>query len=166
MQQDKFIQALDLLEGIDSIALSQEESIETLLLKSKALRAMELVDRAIAILRNKSKYLNGTQLKTKILFELSKCYAQKGELNLAKKTLVEILASTESGPLAHNIALKLGNICLKLGQNSQAVSVYSQLLELQPSEQIKQETLELLAMAYNQQNNYDRAALALLGQWK
>jgi len=166
MQQNKFIQALDLLEGIDSIALSQEESIETLLLKSKALRAMELVDRAIAILRDKSKYLNGTQLKTKILFELSKCYAQKGELNLAKKTLVEILASTESGPLAHNIALKLGNICLKLGQNSQAISVCSQLLELQLSEQIKQETLELLAMAYNQQNNYDRAALALLGKWK
>ena len=166
MQQENFIQALDLLEGIESIALSQEESIETLLLRSKALRAMGLVNNAVAILRDRSEYINDTQLKTKIEFELAKCYIQKDNLDLAQKKLAEILALAEPGPLAHQVALKLGEICLKLGQDSHAVSVCSQLLELQPSEQIKQETLELLAMAYNQQKNYDRAALALLGQWK
>ena len=30
----------------------------------------------------------------------------------------------------------------------------------------EEKTLELMAMTYNQQENYDRAALALLGQWK
>ena len=165
-QQNNFVQALDLLKNTNSSALSQKETLKILLLKSKAFQAIGLVDKAVAILCDKSKYLNDTQLKTKIEFELSRCYVQKNELDLAKKTLVGILALTESGALAHKVALKLGDICLKLGQDSQAISVCSQLLELQPSEQIKQETLELLAMAYNQQENYDRAALALLGQWK
>jgi len=33
-------------------------------------------------------------------------------------------------------------------------------------EQKKQEILRMLAEAYNQQKNYDKATLALSGQWK
>jgi len=54
---------------------------------------------------------------------------------------------------------------LKLGQNSQAISVCSQLLDLGPAEQIKQKALNILATAYTRQKNYDRAALALTGRW-
>ena len=87
-------------------------------------------------------------------------------METALQKLAKILELAESGPLVHKIALRLANICLQLGQHNQAISVCSQLLDLQPSEQTKQQTLELMAMAYNQQKNYDRAALALLGQWK
>jgi hypothetical protein len=38
-------------------------------------------------------------------------------------------------------------------------------LESQPSAQIKQDALALLANAHNRQKNYDGAALALLGRW-
>jgi hypothetical protein len=34
------------------------------------------------------------------------------------------------------------------------------------SEQKKQEILKMLAAAYNQQKNYDKATLALSGRWK
>ena len=71
---------------------------------------MGLVDKAVAMLRDKSKYLNDTQLITKIEFELSKCYVQKNELDLAKETLVKILALTESGALAHKVAFELGEV--------------------------------------------------------
>jgi len=166
IQQEDFVQALDMLEDIHSVALSQKESIEILLLRNKTLRAMGLVDNAIAILGDRAEYITDPQLKAEIYFELSECYIEKGDLNLAHKKLTEVLALAESGPLSHKIALMLAEVCLQLGQHNQAISVCSQLLDLQPSEQIKQKTLELLAMAYNQQKNYDRATLALLGQWK
>jgi hypothetical protein len=41
-----------------------------------------------------------------------------------------------------------------------------QLLDSGLSAEIKQKTLNVLAAAYNQQKNYDKAALALSGQWK
>lgn len=166
MQQGHFIQAFDMLENIHSAGLSRKESVEILLLKSKTLRAIGLVDKAIVILGGRGEYLSDPQLKAKICFGLSECYIEKGDFNLARKNLAEILVLTEYGPLAQQSALKLADVCLRLGQDSQTISVCSQLLDLPPSEQIKQGALELLAKAYNQQKNYDGAALALLGQWK
>jgi len=166
IQQGQFVQALDILEDVHSVALSQKESIEILILKSNSFRAMGLVDKAIVILDDRAEYTLDPQLKAEIYFELSQCYIDKNELNLAHKKLTEILVLTDSGNLAQKSALRLAEVYLKLGENDQAISVCSQLLNLQPSEQIKQKTLDLLAIAYNQQENYDRAVLALLGQWK
>lgn len=166
MQQGQFVRSLDMLEGLDSVALSPKESIEVLLLKSRTLRAIGLVDKAIAMLGDRADYVSNPQLKAEIYFELSECYSKKGDLDIAHKKLTEVLILTESGPLAHKIALRLAEISLQLSQNSQTISVCSQLLDLQPPEQIKRRALELMAKAHNQQKNYDRAALALLGQWK
>ncbi len=166
MQQGNFVLVLDMLEDIHSVALSQKESIEILLLKSKALQAIGLVDKAIAILGDRAEYITDPQLKAKVSLGLADCYVNKGNFELAHKKLTEIFIIAESGPLAWEIALRLINVCLQLDQNDQAISICLQLLDLQPSEQIKQEALGLLAKAYNQQKNYNMAALALLGQWK
>jgi len=166
MHQEDFVQALDILENVHPVALSQKESTGILMLKSKILRAMGLVDNAIALLGDRAEYIPDPQLKSQIYFELCDCYIQKGNLTLAHKKLTEILVMAKSGPLVHKISLRLAEVCLQLGQHKQAISICSQLLDLQPEEQIKKKTLDLMAMAYNQQKNYDRAALALLGQWK
>jgi tetratricopeptide (TPR) repeat protein len=165
-QQGHFIQALDILEDIHSMVLSQQESVAILLPKSKVFRAMGLVDKAIVILDDRAESISDSRLKTKVFLELSDCYVDKGDFELARGKLAEILVAIEPGPLAHEVALKLADVCLKLGHNSQAESVCLQLLDLEPPEQIKQKALDLLATAYNRQRNYDRAALALLGQWK
>jgi len=166
IQQENFVQALDILEDVRSVVLSQQESIAILLLKSKALREMGLVDKAIEILGDRAEFISEPQLKTKVSLELVDCYIKKGNFESTHEKLAEILVAIEPGPLAYKVALKLADACLKLGQDSQAASVCLQLLDLEPPEQIKQKALSLLAMAYNQQKNYDRAALALLGQWK
>jgi len=165
IEQEHFIKALDVLENIRSVAFSQKESVEMLLLKSEVLRAMGLVDKAIVVLGDRVEYISDSQLKARISFELTNCYIAKGNLQLARANLTEILVLAEPGPFAHEIALELANVCLKLGQNSQAISVCSQLLDLGPSEQVKQEALNILATAYTREKNYDSAALALLGQW-
>jgi tetratricopeptide (TPR) repeat protein len=165
MEQEHFIDALDILEDIRSAAFSQKESTEILLLKSKILRAMGLVDKAIVVLSDRVEYIVDPQLKARISFELTNCYIAKGNLELARTNLTKILVLVEPGPFAHEIALELANVCLKLGQNSQAISVCSQLLNLGPAEQIKQKGLNILAKAHTRQKNYDRAALVLSGQW-
>ena len=165
IQQEQFIEALVLLESIRSRQLSSKESIEILLLKSKVLRAIGLVDEAIAVLGDKAQYILNSQVKVRISFELAKCYITKRNLGLARKNLVEILVLVEPGPLAHEIALELADVCLKLGQSPQTISICLQLLDLGPSAKIKQKALNILAAAYNRQKNYDRAALALLGKW-
>jgi len=165
MQQENFIKALDVLENIRPVAFSQKESVEMLLLKSEVLRAMGLVDKAIVTLGDRVEYIPDSQLKARMSFELTNCYIAKGNLELARANLTEILVLVEPGPFAHDIALELANVCLKLGQNSQAIYVCSQLLDLGPSERIKQEALNILATAYTRQKNYDSAALALLGRW-
>ena len=164
--EGEFVKSLDMLEVAHSTALSGEGIVEILLLKSKVLRSIGLVDKAIALLGNRARYVQDSQLAGKINFELSECYLEKGDLNLARKKLAEILVVAESGPLSHQSALNLASISLKLGQDLQAISVCSQLLDLEPPEQVKQEALKLLASAYDQRKNYDSAALALLGQWK
>jgi len=166
MQQGNFVQAFEIFEDIHLVGLSEKQSNKILLLKSNLLRAMGLSDNAIVILVNKENYTSNSQFKTEIGLELAECYIEKGNLKFAKKKLGEILELTEPGPLMHKIALRLAGVCLQLEENDQALFVCSQLLDLQPPEQTKKKTLDLMAKAYNKQKDYDKAALALLGQWK
>jgi tetratricopeptide (TPR) repeat protein len=163
--QANFIEALAILENTRPRQFSEQESIRLLLLKSRVLRALGLVDDAIAAIGDRAQYTLDPQAKARISFELAKCYMAKENLELARKELTEILTFIDPGPLAHKTALELADVCLKLGQNSQTISICSQLLELGPSEQSKQKALYTLAEAHRRQKNYDKAALALLGKW-
>jgi tetratricopeptide (TPR) repeat protein len=164
IQQGQFVEALKLLDKSISWQLSQKESIEILLLKASTLRSIGLADEAIAVLGDKAEYMLEMQLKAKIFFEQAKCFIAKDNLELARKSLSEILVLVEPGPLAQEVRCELADVCLKLGQDSQAISICLQLLDSAPENPIKQRALDLLAAAYTKQKKYDQAALALLGQ--
>ncbi|MGB2866182.1 MAG: tetratricopeptide repeat protein [Sedimentisphaerales bacterium] len=166
IEQEHFVEALDTLESVRSVALSKEQSVEMLLLKCRIFRMLGLLDKAIVSLRDRAEYISDSQLNAKISFELAQCHIAKGNLESARSGLSEILSTVEPGPLALQTAMELADVCLKIGRGSQAVSVCLQLLESDVSEQKKQEILRMLAAAYNQQKNYDKATLALSGQWK
>jgi len=127
---------------------------------------MGLVDKAIAMLSKKAEQMTSPQTKAEILFELSNCCIDKGDLNSAYENLSKSLVLAKDKLLTQKIALKLADVCLKLDKNSQTVFVCSQLLDLEPQERTKNEALKLMAYAYDQQKDYDNAALALLGQWE
>ena len=164
IQLENFVEAFILLETIDSWQFSKNESIEILLLKSKVLRLMGLPDKAIAVLGYDAEYLPDSQLKTRMFFELANCYINKGDLDFAHKKLTDILINAAPGPLSHEIALRLAEVCLDLGQSSQAITVCKQLLDSELSSRIRQKVLKVLAVAYKEQKNFDNAALALVGQ--
>ena len=166
IEQENFVEALDTLESVRSVALSQEQSVEMLLLKCRIFRMLGLVDTAIVSLRDRAEYISDSQLNVKISFELAQCHIVEGNLESARSGLSKILSAVEPGPLALQTAMMLADVCLKIGRGSQAVSVCLGLLESDVPEQKKQEILRMLAAAYNQQKNYDKATLALSGQWK
>lgn len=166
IEQGDFVEALDVLESVRSIALSQEQSVEMLVLKNRIFRLMALLDMAIVSLRDRAEYISVPELKAKLFFELAKCYIANGDLELARSKLTEVLNIVEPGPFAHEAMLELATICLKLSKNSQTVMLCLQLLESDPSAQIKQQTLKVLASAYNRQAEYEKAVLVLSGQWK
>jgi tetratricopeptide (TPR) repeat protein len=165
IQQGNFVEALEILENTPAWHFSNKDSIELLLLKNRILRMMGMVDKCITTLTERADYLNDPQLNAKISLELAKCYVAKGNLDLARKTLTKSLAAVEPGPLANDVAFELADVCLKLHLPDQTISVCSKLLDSAPSEQVKQNTLQLLAAAFDQQKNYEMAALVLLGQW-
>ncbi len=166
IQLEDFVGALVLLENTRSWHFSKVESIEILLLKSRVLRSMGLVDKAITVLGDEVEYLPDSQLKVRMFFELANCLIDKGNLESAREKLTKVLVMVSPGLLAYEIALKLAEVCLRLNQNSQAISICLQLLDSDPSAPVSQKALEILATAYNRQKNYDRAALALLGRWQ
>ena len=166
IEQEYFVEALDTLESVRSVALSEEQSVEMLLLKCRILRMLGLIDTAIISLRDRAEFISDSQLNAKISFELAQCHIAQGNLESARSGLSEILSTVEPGPLAQQIAMELTGVCLKLDRGSQAVSVCLQLLESGVPEQDKQQILRMLAEAYNQEKNYDKATLALSGQWK
>lgn len=166
IEQEHFVEALDTLESVRTVALSEEQSVEMLLLKCRIFRMLGLIDTAIVSLRDRAEFISDSQLNAKISFELAQCHIARGNLESARSGLSEILAAVEPGPLAQQVAIELAGVCLKLERGSQAVSVCLQLLDSDVSEQKKQQVLKMLAAAYNQQKNYDKATLALSGQWK
>ncbi len=165
IEQERFVEALELLAGIPSWQLSQQDAVNVLLLQSKVVRAMGLIDNAITMLDDRAEYISDAQLKAKISFELADCYISKGNLELALKSLTEVLVLAESGHLVNQARLASADVYLKLGQSPQTIPICSQLLESDAAPEIKQKAKELMASAYTQEKDYNRAALVLLGKW-
>jgi tetratricopeptide (TPR) repeat protein len=166
IEQENFVEALDTLESVRTVALSEQQSVEMLLLKCRIFRMLGLIDTAVITLRDRAEFISDSQLNAKISFELARCHIAQSNLESARSGLTEILGTVEPGSLAQQIAMELADVCLKLERGEQAVSVCLQLLESDVPEQKKQQILKMLAEAYNQQKNYEKATLALSGQWK
>ncbi len=162
IQQGLFVEGLNILEGAQAWQLSQQEMIELLLLRARILRAMGLVDKAILVLRERSQFLPNPELKGKVALELAACYSDIRQFESARKTLSEMFALVEPGSLAHQIGCELANVCLHVGQAGQAISVCSQLLASATNTAEREQISAMLAEAFREQREYDRAVSVLL----
>jgi tetratricopeptide (TPR) repeat protein len=165
IQQQNMVEALDILENVRSWQFSLNEFTEILLLKAKVFREMGLVDKAVATLGDRAQYLPDSQLKAKTSLELTKCYVAKGNLGLAHELLNKTRLVVEPGPLADQIALELASLCLELDQSHVTILICEQLLDIGPPEHTKLKALSLKAAAHKQLKDYEKATLALLGQY-
>jgi tetratricopeptide (TPR) repeat protein len=94
--------------------------------------------------------------------ELARCYVAAQNLELARTHFTEVLSMVEPGPVAQQASLELADVCLKLDDHQQTISICNQLLGSSASEQIKQQASKILASAYSRRHEYDKAATALI----
>ena len=165
MLQDDLMEAIDVLEDAKDAQLTPSDILELNLLRSRALRHAGFLKRSIELLENNKGSVSDPLLNARISYELSLSLIEMGQLLKAQKELSNTLVTVDSGPWAHKIALTLAQVCLDLGQESQAVSVCQSVLKLGPEPLLLKQASELLATAYSNQKNYDKAAQALIGQW-
>jgi len=165
-REQKYVEALDVLEKVKSRPFSRVAAMQMLVLRVKLLRKMGLVERAVSILGSRIEYVTNPDLKARISFELAKCHVAKADLDSAQSLLSKAVTIAESQSLAHKIGLTLADVCLRLGQPKQTISICQQILNAKPSKSIKKQTLNKLAEAYNSEKDYNRAALTLMGHWQ
>ena len=163
-QKENFVEALNVLEAVRPWQLSRADHSRLVILKSQILRRIGLVDEAMATIGDRPQYETDPHLKAAILLELALCNIAKDRLEQATTLLSEAVTLAEPGRPASEIALTLAEVCLKLGQNTQAINLCRQLLQANPSGTMKHRALQVLSKAYKEQGQYDKAIWALTGQ--
>jgi tetratricopeptide (TPR) repeat protein len=164
LKQGLYIEALNLLEGTQAWQLSQQESVELRLLRARLLRTIGLLDKAVAVLADQMLFIPNPDLKVRVALELGRCYSAQERDDLARETLSQPFALVEPGPLALELGAALSEVSLRLGRSQQAASVCDQLLAYAEPGGHRDRLLKLQAEAYRQQERYDRAILAVIGQ--
>ena len=162
MKQNDFVTALKTIENVRPWLFSQEQTTRLLLLKSKIMRESGLVEQAVALLADRIQYLTDTKLKAYVTLEMARCEIASNHLDLARSYLTDAISSIDAGPDAQTASLELAEVCSKLKDYRQTISICKQLLDSSPSEQIEQQASKLLAAAYSNQKDYDKAAIALI----
>ena len=162
IKQENFVAALSTVENVRAWPFSQEQVIRLLLLKSKTLRLMGLFDQAAIILTDKTPYLTDSRLRADIMLELADCYIASENYVLARAHLAEAISTIEPSVASQQAQISLAEVCLKLNEIEQAVTICKQLLEMPADEQIKQKASTILASAYSKEREYDKAVLTLM----
>jgi tetratricopeptide (TPR) repeat protein len=158
------IQALDLLETLQSQALSPQESTGAILTKCRILRKMHLPGKALDIINDRFDYILQPKLRAEAYFEVGQCYIELNQPEKAHLCFVKLLAIAEPGPIADQATLKLAELSLQLDKIDKAIELCSQLLARQIPEDLRQAAVHIMAQAYKKQNNLEKAVSLLVEQ--
>ena len=101
-----------------------------------------------------------------MFYEIALCKIASGEPGSAYATLTDTIAICEPGELNDQITAALADVCLKLNRDKQAYDLCTGLIDNSSSKEIKLQARQIIAEVYRRQNNFDKAALALLGEAK
>lgn len=158
------IQALDLLETLQSLGLSPKDTTEAILLKCRILRKMHLPQKALDLINDRFDYIIQPDLRAKAYFETGQCYIELNQAEKAHLSFIKLLSIAEPGTLADYATLKLAEISLQLDKTDKAIELCSQLLTRQISDDLRQAAVHILARAYKKQNNLEKAISILVEQ--
>ncbi len=164
VKQGKYVVALNILENVPIEQLAQELACKVLIAKAVIMRDIELVDASISMLRRKIEFIADPKLRALLSFELAKSYVIVGDLDFAKKELIENLTSLPADSDELNMAnIMLIDSCMKLKNYDQARYAALQYLNSQPPEKERKQVSNMLGRIYTKLDQLDKAALAYAG---
>lgn len=148
--------ALGAVQQLGAENLPESQSLKLLLLESSILRSMGLCDKAASAIRNRSAEFSTGSLAV-LEVELCRCRAAAGDLPAARASLAATLPKLD-GADAWDATCELAEICLKLSEHAQVVTLCQGLLKTSCDEPFRRRALEALAAAYLAQKDYTNAA--------
>ena len=166
IKQQRYVIALNILENINYEELSQEETARVLVVRASILREIELVEEAITILVKNIEYISSQRLRAKLGLELGKCYMVKGNYTLASKELANALNKTEPGLESNLINLSLAECLIAQQQYKTAINTCREVLNTNPTDEHKQEAMNLVGIAYTKLGDFENASLAYAGKFE
>jgi tetratricopeptide (TPR) repeat protein len=161
--KESYAKAVGALRLLDGEKLTEEQTYQYLLQRTRMLRSMGLVEEARAFLQDRISGLTDAQNAAALKMELARCHQDAGDLWEARRLMGDVLGTLKVGEEAWSAACELGEICLKLGDPSQAAGVVGEVLKSSCPTAIRRRALEVLGAAYLAQHDYEKAALALSG---
>ena len=162
-QSRRFGQALAALAEAEKGKLPPAQYARHTLAVAGTFRAMGLPERALSALRRASPNVRDEAAAAEMSVEAARCHADSGERDAARKILVDVLPKLGSGPIAREASIELAQICLADGKAAQAVAICQNLLTPSLPPEQRKAVLTVLARAHQQQQDYERAAVALSG---
>jgi tetratricopeptide (TPR) repeat protein len=163
VQQEDFVGAMALLEGLSPKEAAPPQADEILLARAEILAAMRLPEQAMSLLRRALPACSSPETHARMTLQLARAMVDCGDANLARETLCELLPKMEPGALAHRTALDLAEVCVRSEHNAQAITVCRELLKSPCSEEVRRSARAILGRAYVREKDYQRAAMALSG---
>jgi tetratricopeptide (TPR) repeat protein len=163
VQQEDFVGAMGLLEGLSPKEASPPQADEILLARAEILAAMRLPEQVMFLLRRALPSCSSPETHARMTLQLARSMVDCGDANLARETLCELLPKMEPGALAHRTALDLAEVCVQSEHNAQAITVCRELLKSPCSEEVRRSARAILGRAYVREKDYQRAAMALSG---
>jgi tetratricopeptide (TPR) repeat protein len=160
MAQEDSIGALGALDALEGVELPEPQAGETLVLRAQVLRAIGLPRAAIRTLRLAGSPAVGSPLERQVSVELARCRAADGDLEAARAALTEILPRLPKSAQTQTLVCELAEICLRLGEARQTISLTADLLKAAPPAEVRRRAAEALAAACVMERDFDGAALA------
>lgn len=163
-RQEKFLEALSVLEQVSPAQLSQEDMCDLLIAKARVLREIGVTEQAVSLLRKRIEFIADSRLRARLTLELAVCYMAIEDYTLARRELNSVIQDIPDAYHASRAILVLAQINEKLGQPDRAEDLCVTLLaDPQADSNLRNEAFNLLGRVYTSQKYYEKAALAFAG---
>jgi TolA-binding protein len=163
VRQENLVEALDAAEKIDISQLSDLQIARIWLMKAQILHSMNLVEQAASLLEGRISDVQDSRLRSEMSLQLAHSQIALQNFEAARDTLCQALLRSEPGLLTAQLQCELADVCVRLGDNAQAVSICSQILNSSIPDDLRKRTRRILGSAYANQKQYEKAAKVFSG---
>ena len=164
MKQERYIQAMQIIEGIPERTLNQEQSCDVLLAKARILQEIDLVESAVSMLRRRIEYIAEASLRARLTLELAYCYNLVGDYRIAEKELIDTVYDLDTDQEQQRGFALMAEAVYMQDKIDKAREICIATLREYPQDTIyKQQVASLLGRIYEDRKQYNKAALAYAG---
>lgn len=159
-----YIKALAALQNLPVTPNLTDDEMEVLLLTCQINHEIGMPERAAMALQNAIDRAYSKERAASLAIPLARAFVEMGKDRDAADVLTKMLASIRASDTANQICCELAEINLRLGHNSEAISLCKGLIAARPSDELIEQAWSIMGRAYTNLKQYEMAAMAFAGR--